>query len=147
MRRRTASTSNGTVNRSRVFSKGTLVLMACALGAVWVSVAFTQELLFAHGLGAQAQALSRQNAQLTAANQGYAQDIADVASGAAAEEEARQNGYARSDEKVYLISQPAPNRGTTSPSPVAATPHPKVDVTSGGPNPIAAILGWVGRHL
>ncbi|MGH7876833.1 MAG: septum formation initiator family protein, partial [Candidatus Dormibacteraceae bacterium] len=89
-----------------------------------MSVAFTQELLFAHGLGAQAQALSRQNAQLTAANQGYAQDIADVASGAAAEEEARQNGYARSDEKVYLLSQTAPSRAPASPSPAAPVPHP-----------------------
>ena len=49
-----------------------------------------------------------QNAARAAQNDGYQRDIVALQSGAAAEEDARLNGYARSDEKVYLIA-PAPS--------------------------------------
>jgi len=43
-----------------------------------------------------------------------------MTSGAANEEEARQNGYARAGERVYLITEaPSP-----SPTPPATTPAP-----------------------
>jgi len=48
-------------------------------------------------------------------NDGYRTDIAVVSSGAAAEEEARKNGYARSNEKLYVLTTPPP--ATPAPSP------------------------------
>ena len=60
--------------------------------------------------------LRRQNARLAAENNGYHKDVQSVTSGAADEEQARLNGYARPGERIYLITAP--------PSPTPATPDP-----------------------
>jgi hypothetical protein len=95
-----------------------LGLVAC-VGIVWAGVAFAQEAFIGHKLSQQAAALRQQNIQLAAQNQGYRKDVSAITSGAANEEEARQSGYTRPNERVYLVA-PIP---TPSPSP---RPSPSV---------------------
>jgi len=147
MRRRLASASDGTVDQRRVLSKELLVAVGLAALAIWMVVAFAQELVFAHGLSAQARALAAQNAQIAAVNQGYSQDIADVSTGAAAEEDARQNGYARSDEKLYLITQAGTAAASAPPAPSQAAPsQPLAKVSAGGVDPLSALRALIGHH-
>ncbi len=99
---------------------------------------FAQEVYVSHQLSEQASALRRQDAALQAENDGYRRDIAAMASGAAAEEEARLNGYARGDEKLYLVSAPPPE-----PAPARAT----VKVESAHDNPLESFSRWLNnRH-
>jgi cell division protein FtsB len=91
----------------------TILVLAAAAWAVW---AYAQEAYIAHRLASQASDLRRQNALLAAQNQGYHRDIQAISNGTADEEEARQNGYSRPYEKVYLVTQPP----SPSPSPAAA---------------------------
>ena len=89
----------------------TLLLLALSC---WALYSLLQEAYLEHQLSSQAGRIAQQNAAMAAQNQGYQRDIIALQTGAAAEEDARLNGYARSDEKVYLIA-PAP-----SPSPLPA---------------------------
>ncbi|HEY1419513.1 MAG TPA: hypothetical protein VGG90_02250, partial [Candidatus Dormibacteraeota bacterium] len=69
--------------------------------------------------------LRRQNVELAAQNQGYKKDVQAIMSGAANEEEARQNGFARPNERTFLVV-PLPTQSPTpaaSPSP-RPSPHP-----------------------
>jgi cell division protein FtsB len=95
-----------------------LLFAAVALALAWSAVAFAQEASVGHRLGQQASDLRQQNAVLAAQNQGYQKDIQSLTSGAANEEEARLNGYARSNERLYLVTSPP------SPSPIAPSPKP-----------------------
>jgi cell division protein FtsB len=91
-----------------------------AVVAVWTAYAFAQEAYIGHKLSQQVTDLRQQNSRFAAENKGYRTDVQSVTSGAANEEEARLNGYARVGERVYLITEaPSP-----SPSPPAATPAP-----------------------
>lgn len=104
--------------RSNVFGVRHAVLLLAALVAlVWAGAAFAQEAYVSHKLGQQVSDLRRQNATLSAQNAGYRKDVQALSSGTADEEEARLNGYARPNEKLYLVTPPSP-----SPSPSAA-PH------------------------
>lgn len=102
-----------------------LVLIALALTAAWMAYAFAQEVMAGRHISQQAAALRQQNATLQAENNGYEQDIAAVASGAASEEEARQNGYARPGEKVYVVATPPPQPAAV------AKPVVKVEAVKG----------------
>ncbi|MDQ6771596.1 MAG: septum formation initiator family protein [Candidatus Dormibacteraeota bacterium] len=94
--------------------------MALVVIGVWMAVAFLQEVRFTRDLSSQAAGLRRQNAAITGQNGAYRHDIAASASGAAAEEEARQNGYSRPGEKVYIVAgAPA---ASPPPAPVKTTP-------------------------
>jgi cell division protein FtsB len=95
-----------------------LMFAAVTLALAWTGVAFAQEAYVGHRLGQQASDLRQQNAVLAAQNQGYKKDIQSLTSGAANEEEARLNGYARSNERLYLVTSPP------SPTPVPPTPKP-----------------------
>jgi cell division protein FtsB len=107
MRQRRASASNGVLRpRSLRVSREVLLLAGLALVAIWIVWAFAQEVFLSYQLTRQASDLRNQNAATQAANDGYRRDIAAVSSGGAAEEEARLNGYVRSDEKLYVVSQP-----------------------------------------
>lgn len=99
-----------------------LVLLALVAIAAWMAYAFVQEVMAARHIGQQAAALRQQNAALVAENLGYQQDIAAVASGAAAEEEARQNGYARPGERVYIVATPPPTAPPVRPLVRVETP-------------------------
>lgn len=94
-------------------TKPTLALLLLLALCGWALSSLLQEAYLEHQLSAQAGRIAQQNAALATQNDGYQRDILALQTGAAAEEDARLNGYARSDEKVYVIA-PAP-----SPSPPA----------------------------
>jgi cell division protein FtsB len=115
MRPRRASASNGIVNKRVRLSHETLLLGGMALAGLWMVGSLLQELSLNHSLGRQAATLRQQNAALESTNDGYRKDIGAISSGAAAEEEARKDGYARSDERLYIIATPPPP--TPAPAP------------------------------
>jgi cell division protein FtsB len=91
-------------------TKPVLALLLLAALCGWALYSLLQEAYLEHQLSAQASHVAQQNAALAAQNDGYQRDIVALQSGAAAEEDARLNGYARSDEKVYLIApEPSPS--------------------------------------
>jgi cell division protein FtsB len=108
MRRINIPTKVGKVNMPAPFSKEFALLLVLMVAAVWVAVAFAQEVLFTQQLNAQTADLQRQNAAIAAANNGYRRDLTASSTGATAGEDARQHGYARPDEKVYVVGGPAP---------------------------------------
>jgi cell division protein FtsB len=91
------------------------VVAVVAALALWTAYAFAQEAYIGHKLSQQVADLYRQNALLSSQNSGYRKDVESMALGAANEEEARQNGYARAGERVYLVTEP--------PSPAPPSPH------------------------
>ena len=120
----------GEVNKRVSWSRDLLLLAGIALAGVWVVSSFAQQASVDQQLATQAEQLRTQNSTLTEQNQGYRKDIEAMASGAGAEEDARLNGYARSDEKLYLVSRP-----TASPVPTAspAAPVAASGTTQSGP--------------
>jgi len=87
--------------------------------AMWVGYAYVQEAYLSHKLSQQAADLRHQNAVLAAQNHGYKKDVEAITSGSADEEEARLNGYAKPNERTFLVTTPP------SPSPAPpATPSP-----------------------
>ncbi len=113
-----------------------VVLGLLAALCVWLVVSFAQEIYLNHRLNAQASAMVQQNQALQAENAGYRKDISAVASGASAEEDSRINGYARSDEKVYMVGAP--------PAPTQTPQQPKV--TSSGASPVDGLGHWFQSH-
>jgi cell division protein FtsB len=120
MRHSKAIVAASSVRTSGHGVRRTIIVAVVAVVALWTAYAFAQEAYVGHKLSQQVADLHRQNALLAAENHGYHKDVQSLTSGAANEEEARQNGYARPGEKLYLITE-AP-----SPTPVApaATPAP-----------------------
>ena len=114
----------------RFSHKVVLVLGLAAIG-IWMVASIVQEVVLNRSLSQQASQLQAQNSALAATNQGYQRDIAAVKSGAAAEEEARKDGYARSDEHLFIIGTPPP--ATPAPS------RPRVASPSG---PMGALQGF-----
>ena len=125
MRQRRASASNGIVDQRMRLSHQTLILAAMGVFALWMGGSLVQELSLNQSLSHQAADLRDRNASLRTTNSEYLKDIAAVSSGAAAEEEARKDGYARSDEQLYAVATPPP------PSPAPA--RRKAASSSGGP--------------
>ena len=101
--------------RLRLPSKHLLLLLVLAIVAGWAFYSFVQESYLNFQLSSQANQLRRQNDALSAQNDGYRRDTMALQSGAGAEEDARLNGYAKGDEKVYLVGPP--------PSPAPAAHH------------------------
>ena len=126
MRPRRASASNGIVDRRVRLSHQTVLLGAMAVAALWMAGSLFQELSLNQSLSHQASDLRAQNAALSTTNGEYRRDITAVSSGAAAEEEARKDGYARSNEKLYLV-------GTPPPPPTPAPSKAKASGSGGGP--------------
>ena len=120
MRHSKATVAAGSVRSSGRAVRRTIIVAVVAVVAVWVAYAFAQEAYIGHKLSQQVADLHQQNSRLAAENKGYRKDVLSTTSGAANEEAARQSGYARPGERVYLITEaPSP-----SPSPPAATPAP-----------------------
>ena len=115
MRHSKATFAAGSVRTSGHAVRRTIIVAVVAVIALWTAYAFTQEAYIGHTLSQQVANLRIQNENLAAENNGYQKDVQSVASGAANEEEARQNGFARRGEKVYLLTDPP------SPTPVAPT--------------------------
>lgn len=116
MRARRASASNGIVDKRVRLSHQTFILAAMAVFGLWMLGSLFQELSLNQSLSRQAADLQNQNGALASTNGAYRRDINAVTSGAAAEEEARKDGYARSNEKLYLVATPPPS----TPVPAAA---------------------------
>ncbi|HEY0832106.1 MAG TPA: septum formation initiator family protein [Candidatus Dormibacteraeota bacterium] len=116
MRHSKALTVAGSV-RTRSFGLRSMVLLVVAgIVVVWVGAAFVQEAYLSHKLSQQVSDLRHQNAQIAAQNAGYQKDVQALTSGTADEEEARLNGYAKPNEKLYLVTTPP----SPSPSPRAS---------------------------
>ena len=116
--------ASGTLRTSAFGMRHAVVggVVLVALG--WAGVAFAQEAYIGHKLGQQVADLRNQNVVLAAQNRGYKKDVQAITSGAGDEEEARLNGYAKPQERLYLVTaaptpSPAP---ASSPSP-SASPH------------------------
>ena len=118
MRHSKAIVAAGSVRNSGHAVRRTIIVAVVVVVALWTAYAFAQEAYVGHKLSQQVADLHRQNALLAAENKGYHKDVQSMTSGAANEEEARQSGYARPGEKVYLVTE-AP-----SPSPVAPAVSP-----------------------
>jgi cell division protein FtsB len=126
MRHSTALLAPGTPRPRPIGVRRTVILVAILVATVWAVSAYAQEAYIGHKLSQQVSDLRRQNGLLAAENQGYHRDIQAIANGAANEEEARLNGYARPQEHVYLVTTPPPPSPSPSPSARAsASPTPK----------------------
>jgi cell division protein FtsB len=134
MRQRRVGATSGTVDRGPVPSRRWLVRAGLLGLAAWAVVAFGQEAWTANRLQADAAALRSRNAMLQVQNDDYRRDILAVQSGGAAEEVARQNGYSRPDEHLYLVSAPPPE--------VAPVPHVQARVQDRSTNPLDAVKAW-----
>jgi cell division protein FtsB len=115
MRHSKAIIAPGSVRNGTLGVRHVVVVVATSVAVIWGGVAFAQEAYVVHRLNQQAADLRHQNAALAAQNQGYKKDVQAITSGAANEEEARINGYARPNEKLYLVTPPSP-----APSPSAS---------------------------
>jgi cell division protein FtsB len=104
MRHSKAIVAAGTVRTSAFGMRHALVTVVVLVAAVWAAVAFAQEAYIGHRLTQQVTDLRKQNVVLAAQNQGYRKDVQAITSGAAAEEEARLNGYSRPQERLYLVT-------------------------------------------
>jgi cell division protein FtsB len=120
MRHSTAVVAAGSVRSSARGVRRTIVVAVVLVLAIWTAYAFAQEAYIGHKLSQQVAELNRQNARLAAENNGYRRDVQSVTSGAADEEQARLSGYARKNERLYLVTAP-PSPTPTTPSP---TPGP-----------------------
>jgi cell division protein FtsB len=120
MRHTRALTVAGTARTNTFGVRRLIIVGAVGAGLVWGGVAFAQEAYVGHKLSQQVSDLRRQNAQIAAQNAGYRKDVKALQAGTADEEEARLNGYAKPNEKLYLVTTASP-----SPSPPASpSAHP-----------------------
>jgi cell division protein FtsB len=102
------TTAAGTIRVTAFGLRQTVVLIAAGIALMWGIVAFAQEAYISHRLIQQVSELRQQNAQIAAENAGYRKDIEALTNGGADEEEARQNGFARPNEKVFILTTPSP---------------------------------------
>lgn len=107
MRRITITSTVGKVNIPAPLSKEFALLAALLIAVAWVGYAFAQEVFLNHRLNAQAAELRQRNAITAAQNDGYRRDLLASTAGAAADEDARQHGYARPDERIYVVGKPS----------------------------------------
>ena len=117
MRQNKALTAVGTVRTNSFGVRQLIVLAVAGAALVWGGIAAAQEAYLSHKLSQQVSDLRRQNAEIAAQNAGYKKDVQGLTSGTASEEEARLNGYAKPNERTYLVTtQPSPSP-TPKPSP------------------------------
>jgi cell division protein FtsB len=117
MRYNKALVAAGTLRTNAFGMRHAVVTSVIVAASIWAGVAFVQEAYIGHKLSQQVGELRKQNTVLAAQNRGYKKDVQAITSGSADEEEARLNGYAKPQERLYLVTAPP------SPSPTpAATP-------------------------
>ncbi len=78
-----------------------------AVVVLWVVWAFSSELMLNLRLNHQVEALKTQNAQLAHANAQVRRELETAESPAAMEQAAREHGYARPGEDVYIVARPS----------------------------------------
>lgn len=130
-----ASVTAGKVNKRVPPSRDLVIGAALLVVAVWTTYSFAQEAYLSQRLHGEAARLREQNLALQAQNDGYRKDIGSDVSGAAAEEEARSNGYVRSDERLIVV-----NRPPAEPVPAPAPANAKVNASQG--SPLESIRRW-----
>jgi cell division protein FtsB len=111
----------GTVRTGGLSMRHVVTSAVFLVVAIWVGWAFAQEAYLSHKLSQQAADIRHQNAVLAAQNQGYRKDVQAITSGSANEEEARLNGYAKPNERTYLVTTP-PSPSPTAPATASPTP-------------------------
>ena len=109
--------ASGTLRTSAFGVRHALVMAIVLVAMIWTGIAFAQEAFIGHKLSQQVADVRNQNAVLAAQNQGYKKDVQAITSGAADEEEARLNGYAKPQERLYLVTAAPSPSPTPSPSP------------------------------
>ena len=114
--------AGGTLHTSALGVRHAVIGLVAAAGLIWVGAAFAQEAFLSHKLTDQVANLRKQNAVLAGQNTGYHKDVEALKSGVANEEEARLNGYARPNEKLYLVTAPVSPSPSAGPS---ASPSPR----------------------
>lgn len=139
MRNRRAGATAGTVDPRFPLSRRTLVRVCLLAAALWMAWAFVQEGWTASRLSAQALDLRTRNAALEAQNQQYVRDISTVDSGGASEEVARENGYAKPGEHVYVVGAPSPGPAAAPPPPAA---HAVVTIHATSAGPLDGLSRW-----
>lgn len=113
-----------------------VLFLAIVVAGLWMAWSLLQQAILTQQLARDADQVRQQNASLQAENHGYRRDIAAVTSGASAEEDARQRGYARPGEQVYLV-------GSQQAAPSAA-PAPGASAgSSPAQNPLHSVLSWL----
>ena len=103
------TTAAGTPRVSAFTLRSTLILIAAGIVLMWAAVAFAQEAYISQRLGQQVSELRRQNVQIAAQNTGYRKDVEALSNGTADEEEARMSGFARPNERTFLVTTPSPS--------------------------------------
>ena len=107
----------GRIRTGGISMRQLVTLAVVLVVAIWVGYGFAQEAYLSHKLSQQAADIRHQNAVLAAQNQGYRKDVQAITSGAANEEEARLNGYAKPNERTFLVTTPPSPSPTPSASP------------------------------
>ena len=113
--------ASGTLRSNTLGVRQAVVIAVVLVALVWAAIAFAQEAFIGHKLSQQVADLRHQNVVLAAQNQGYKKDVEAITSGAANEEEARLNGYAKPQERLYLVTAAPPSSPKPSPT---ASPSP-----------------------
>ena len=103
------TTAAGTLRVSVFTLRSTVILIAAGIALMWAAVAFAQEAYISQRLGQQVSDLHKQNAQMAAQNAGYRKDVAALSNGTADEEEARMSGFAKPNERTFLVTTPSPS--------------------------------------
>ena len=97
-------------------SRGVIGAAAAVALTVPLLVNFAHVAQLSRELARERARVSRENVALAAQNDNYRRDIIALVSGAAAEEDARSGGYAKPEERVYLVGEPSPQPPTPSPT-------------------------------
>lgn len=87
---------------------------------VWVLWVFASEILVTYRLHDQEATLRSENARVTEQNQDLRRALVGADTAAGREEEARRKGYAKADERVYLVTPASPARATSTANRAAA---------------------------
>ena len=109
MRHTRALTVAGSVRTHTFGVRQVVIAIAAVIALGWGGIAFAQEAFISHRLSQQVSELKKQNSDIAAQNAGYKKDVKALQSGTADEEEARLNGYARPNERLYLVTTPTPS--------------------------------------
>ena len=126
MRQTRALTVAGSVRTNAFGVRHVIVVIAVGVGLVWGGIAFAQEAYISHRLSQQVADLKQQNAGIAAQNAGYKKDVQALQSGSADEEVARLSGYAKPNEKLFLVTAvPSPSPSAAASPSAHPSPSPK----------------------
>lgn len=106
----------GSIQTRALGMRHAVIAAVVFVALVWAAIAFVQEAALSQRLDQQVSDLRKQNSAIAAQNAGYNKDVQALNNGAADEEEARLNGFAKPNEKTYLVASPSP-APLASPSP------------------------------